>query len=226
MLFNNYLQSRLNADDGNNQGAAANNGSDGGTNNGNNGQGQGQEKGTIQLTQAELEAKLQSEADKRVTEALKTAQTKWEADYKAKLETEKKEAERLAKLTEEEKRKELIRQKDEEIAKRENEIRIRELKLDTINALTEKKLPVEFADFLIGADADTTHKNIKTFEATFQKAIQESVESRLKGNPPGGGTKKTDLSFEQQLAEARKARNLIEEIRIKEEAAKEGKVLF
>ncbi|MFR0781322.1 MAG: hypothetical protein ACLSH8_17205, partial [Zhenhengia sp.] len=45
------------------------------------------------------EQEFQSEIDRRVTQALKTSQEKWEKEYQQKLEAEKQEAERLAKLS-------------------------------------------------------------------------------------------------------------------------------
>jgi len=149
------------------------------------------------FTQDDVNKLLQSETDKRVTEALKTAQAKWEKDFTEKLTKEKAEAERLAKLSADEKRTEELKKKNEEIASKETELRRRELKLDTISVLSEKQLPVDFADFLMGTDAEGTNENIKRFSEAFQKAVENSVNDRLKGKPPAGGsggTNKPDFS--------------------------------
>ena len=201
------------------------NGDGGATGGGDNGNQQGQET-TKTFTQDDVNKLLQSETDKRVTDALKTAQTKWEKEFSEKLAKEKAETERLAKLTADEKQQEEIKKKNEELANKESELRKRELKLDTINALSEKKLPVGFSDFLMGADADSTHANIKKFAESFQNAIENAVNDRLKGKPPASGNKTGDLSFEQILVEARKNGNLAEQIKIIDEAAKEGKILL
>jgi len=143
-------------------------------------------------TQEELKAMLQAETDKRVTEALKTSQAKWEKEFKATLEKEKTEAERMAKLNEDEKRAEIFRKKDEELARKQSEIEFRELKLETINMLNEKSLPIEFAEVLIGKDAESTKKGIEIFEKSFQKAVEKAVDEKLKSNPPGGSSGSKD----------------------------------
>lgn len=135
-------------------------------------------------TQEELDAKLQSETDKRVTQALKTAQEKWEKEFKEKLETEKKETERLSKLSADEREKELIKQKEQELAEKEKAIQYRELQLDTINVLAEEKLPVGFAEFLIKDNAETTNENIKKFKEEWQKALSVAVDEKIKGTSP------------------------------------------
>ena len=135
-------------------------------------------------TQDEVDRLLQSEADKRVTEALKTARAKWEKEYKEKLEREKREAERLSKLSAEEREKELLKQKEQELAEKEKAIRMKELHLDTIEVLAEEGLPVGFAEFLIKGDAETTNENIKKFKKEWQEALSKAVDERIKGKSP------------------------------------------
>jgi hypothetical protein len=138
-------------------------------------------------TAEELQKLLQSEADKRVSGALKTAQEKWELDYKTKLEAEKAEAEKLAKMSATEKAEALLAKTQKDIADREKAIAQKELKLETINILNEKKLPITFADVLLGEDAEKTKGNVDTFEKAFREAVETAVNERLKGNPPKGG---------------------------------------
>lgn len=135
-------------------------------------------------TQEELDKLLQSEGDKRVSEALNTARAKWKAEYEEKLEKEKKEAERLASLSAKEKEEEILRQKERELADKEAAIKLRELQLDTINVLVEEKLPVGFADFLIKDDAETTKGNIKKFKEEWQKAVAVAVDEKISGTSP------------------------------------------
>lgn len=135
-------------------------------------------------TQEELDAKLQSETDKRVTEALKTSRAKWEKEFKEKLEKEKKETERLSKLSADEREQELLKQKEEELEEKEQAIKLRELQLDTINVLADEDLPVGFAEFLIKNDAETTNENIKKFKEEWQKALSNAVDERIKGKSP------------------------------------------
>lgn len=189
----------------------------GGTQGTDHGNGQGQnnpnpdgDKDTIELPKSEEELKklLQSESDKRVTDALKTAQAKWEADYKQKLESEKAEAEKLAKMTAAEKEQALLDKQKKEIEDRERAIQQKELKLETINILNEKKLPITFADLLLADDADKTKGNVDTFEKAFREAVDAAVTERLKGNTPGSGsTNPNVVNYGQKAAEANKQNN-------------------
>ena len=139
---------------------------------------------TKTYTQEEVDKLLQSETDRRVTQALKTAKAKWEKEFREKLEKEKKEAERLSKLSAEEREKELLKQKEEELAEKERAIRMKELHLDTIEVLAEEGLPVGFAEFLIKDDAETTNENIKKFKKVWQEALSKAVDERIKGKSP------------------------------------------
>jgi hypothetical protein len=142
----------------------------------------------IVLTKEELDKKLQAEADKRVTSALKTAQAKWEEDYEIRLQKEKAEAEKLAKLSDEEKRKVLDEKRERELAEREKSIYKKELEIAAIKILDGKKLPVKFAHLLLGDNADETHSNIETFEKEYHEAIEKQVNERMKGYTPKSST--------------------------------------
>lgn len=147
----------------------------------------------IVLTTEELEKKLQSEADKRVTEALKTAQNKWQQDYEKKLEAERREAEKLAKLSEEERSRVLDEKRTRELEERERTIYKKELELAAVKILDGKKLPVQFARMFLGDNAEETHTNIENFEKNWHTEIEARVNERLKGfTPPNvnGGDKK------------------------------------
>ena len=141
-------------------------------------------KETKTYSKEEVDKLLQSETDKRVTEALKTSRAKWESEYQEKLEKEKEEVERLSKLSAKEKEEELRKQKEKELAEKETALRLRELQLDTIGVLSDEELPVGFADFLIKDDAETTKSNISKFKTEWQKAIAKAVDEKLKGNSP------------------------------------------
>lgn len=140
--------------------------------------------GQIVLTAEEFEKKLQAEADKRVTSALKTAQQKWEVDYQKRLDAERKEAEKLAKLSEEERSRVLEDKREKELEERERTIYRKELEIAAIKILDGKKLPVKFASLFLGKDAEETHANIETFEKEWHTMIEEQVNERLKGITP------------------------------------------
>lgn len=149
---------------------------------------EGEEKETITLTQEELNKQLQAEADRRVTKALETAKSKWETEYKAKLEEEREEAKRLAELTAEEREKELAAKTAKELEETKAKLRHFQLEQDTISRLAEEGLDISFKNFLIGEDETKTNENIKAFKEVFNAAVQDKVNERLKGKTPQGIT--------------------------------------
>ncbi len=150
-----------------------------------------QNQEVLTFTQEELDKKLQSEADKRVQEALNTAKSKWEKEWTGKLEKAKTEAERLAKLSADEKKAEEDRLRAEELAKKDRELTVRELQLEAVDELNKRKLPVDFAKILLGETAEDTLEKIKLFETAFREAVQAEVDSKLKGRTPEGATGET-----------------------------------
>jgi hypothetical protein len=156
----------------------------------------------VSYTEEELQAKLQAETDRRVTEALKKSQAKWEEEYKSKLELEKEEAKRLAKMTAEEQEREKFK-KERELFEAEKLKHQRDaLELETTKILADKKLPTQFASFLITEnDADKVKAHIDSFEQTFQSAVQSAVEERLKGSAPKqpGANDNAPLTWENAL---------------------------
>ncbi|MBS4172114.1 DUF4355 domain-containing protein [Bacillus sp. FJAT-49736] len=197
------------------EGAGASTGQSGAADGSESGSGTGGTDSEIPKTKEELQKLLQSEADKRVTSALKTAQEKWELEYKQKLEAEKAEAEKLAKMSAAEKEQALLEKQKKDIADRERAIQQKELKLETIKILNDKKLPIDFADLLLADDADKTKGNVDTFEKAFRDAVEKAVVERLKGSTPGSGGatakageygKKVAEAFSQKNDELEKAR--------------------
>jgi len=137
-------------------------------------------------TEEELKARVQSETDKRVTEAIKTAREKWDKEAAE----EKKEAARLAKLTQEEREKELQAKQLKELEETKAELNRVYLERDTIDRLSEENVPIAFKDFLMGANAETTNENIKAFKEVYEAEVQKGVEERLKGKTPSVANQK------------------------------------
>jgi len=137
-------------------------------------------------TREEVEKLLQQEADRRVTQARK----KFESELEKRIAAERKEAERLAKLSEEEKVKHKLEEQRRQLEQRERELLHKELKLEAVKILSEKNLPVDMIDMLVGQDADQTMNNIEAFEAAFRSAVEEAVNKRLgtTSGTPGSGT--------------------------------------
>ena len=150
------------------------------------------------------EKEFQSEVDKRVTEALKSAQTKWQSDYEIKLKAERDEAAKLAKMSAEERAKAEFDKEREKFNTERSAHQRERLEFECTKQLAGESLPVEFATMLTGADAEATKANIGTFKTAFDKAIEAAVTARMKGSAPTVSTNQNDA----WLASVRKGAGL------------------
>lgn len=123
-------------------------------------------------TQEEVDALLQKEGDRRVTEALKKAERK-QAD-------KAKEAEKLARMNATEKYEYELEQREKAIAEKERALTLAENKNEASKILAEKDIDLGLVDFVVAEDADTMAENIKKLD----KAIKASVAKRLAGKSP------------------------------------------
>lgn len=127
------------------------------------------------FTLAEVEALLQKESDKRVSQALKTQQKKHEKELS------------LSKLDGNEREKaekdNLIAELQEKLAAFEIERNRSELK----SVLSSRGLSAEFADIVaIDEDIEKAQANIDKLDKLFKAAVKAEVEKRLAGNAPKG----------------------------------------
>ena len=132
----------------------------------------------------------EAEVQRRIDEALASAKVKWEKDYKRKAEAAKKEAERLSKLSDDERAKAELESSRKELEAKEQELKKKELKLEMVKVLSDRKIPVEFMDYLIAEDSEGTMSRITTFEKAYKKAIENGVNEKLKGKAPKAGAQK------------------------------------
>lgn len=132
---------------------------------------------------------------RRIDEALASAKVKWEKDYKRKAEAAKKEAERLSKLSDDERTKAELESSRKELEVKEQELKKKELKLEMVKVLSDRKIPVEFMDYLIAEDSESTMSRITTFEKAYKKAIENGVNEKLKGKASKAGTQKAGAAF-------------------------------
>ena len=123
-------------------------------------------------TEEEVQALLQKEGDRRVTEALKKAERK-------QLDKER-EATKLARMNEQEKYEYKLTQKEQELQEWESRLRLSENKNEASRILAEKDIDLSLVDFVVAEDADTMNENIKKLD----KAIKASVAKRLAGKSP------------------------------------------
>ena len=137
-------------------------------------------------TEEELQKMLQSSTDKRVTEALKTAKEKWEAEYNEKLESERSEAEKLASMSAEERAKAEFEKEKAEWLKEKSTFEKEKMKLEATKLLNSEGLPITFVDYVVGDTAEDVQENIKVFKDEWTKSLDEAVTERLKGRTPSG----------------------------------------
>ena len=127
---------------------------------------------------AEGKSYLQSFADTRVTDAIKTYETK---TLPKKLEEEI--AKRYPPESEEAKQ---LRDLKAQFEQSQKDAAREKLVNQALSTATEKSLPVKLVDFFVGDDADSTTTNLGVLEAEFNAAVQAEVDKRFKdgGTPP------------------------------------------
>ena len=124
----------------------------------------------------------QEQVDEIINKRLARERAKFDEQLKTKVS----EAERLAKLTEEERRHEELKiqqeqfeQQRKEFEDMKREFERTQLLNETQRQLNEKNLPIDVAEMLLGADADSTKANIDKFEAKWLESLQKAVEDKL-----------------------------------------------
>lgn len=138
---------------------------------------QQQENTPKTYTEEEVLALIQSEADKRVNQALKTQQKKYEKQLS------------LSKLDGDEREK---AEKDNKIAELEEKLaqfQVEKNRSELKSVLSSRGLSAEFADIIsISDDIEAAQANINTLDKLFKAAVKAEVEKRLAGNPPKGNS--------------------------------------
>lgn len=134
-----------------------------------------QEQEVKTYTQEEVLALLQSETDKRVSQALKTQQKKYEKQLS------------LSKLDGQER---LNAEKDNRIAELEEQLaqfNIERNRSELKSVLSSRGLSAEFADIIaISDDIETSQSNIDKLDKLFKAAVKAEIEKRLAGSAPKG----------------------------------------
>lgn len=138
-------------------------------------------------TAAEVAQLLQSETDKRVTQALKTQQKKHDRELS------------LSKLDGDERAK---AEKDNTIAELREQLaqfQVEKNKSELKSVLASRGLSAEFADIIsITDDVESSQANIDKLDKLFKAAVKAEVEKRLAGNTPkgNGAANTTELTEE------------------------------
>lgn len=129
----------------------------------------------------------QSELDSIIEKRLNKERAKWEKKVKE----EADEAARMAQMSEAEKQEALFQKRVKDLEEREEAFNQQQKALqhdkmlnETKNQLVSRGLPLDFADKLMAETAEGTLANIDAFEAQWQDAINNAVDSRIKGSTP------------------------------------------
>lgn len=129
----------------------------------------------------------QAELDSIIEKRLGKERAKWEK--KAKEEAD--EAARLAQMSEAEKQQALFDKRVKEFEEKEAAFNAAQVALqrdkmlnETNKQLVSRGLPLDFADKLMADTAEDTLANIDAFEKQWQLAINNAVDSKIKGSTP------------------------------------------
>lgn len=127
-------------------------------------------------TKEEVEALLQKEGDRRVTEALKKAERKNAEKIK--------ESEKLAQMNATEKYEYQLSQREKAIEEKERQLALSENKNEASKILAEKGLSLSLVDFVVAEDATEMDSKIKLLEKAFKASVKAEVEKRLVSTTP------------------------------------------
>lgn len=132
-------------------------------------------------TQDEVLKLLQSESDRRVTQALAKQQKKYEKQLS------------LSNLDEAERTKAEKDMRIQELEEQLKEYTILQNKNEVIKVLTARNLNPAFADLIaIGDDLEEAQNRIASLDKLFKTAVQDEVKKRLAGGVPKAGLSTSD----------------------------------
>lgn len=105
---------------------------------------------------------------------------------------------RQAQLTAEERENEAKAKREAELKAREDGITLRERRIEAMEQLRQKNIPIDLVDFVVDLDAAKTRDNIEKLAKTYNKSVENGVTDKLKGTPP------TDFSNTNNTADTTK----------------------
>lgn len=140
---------------------------------------------------------LQAETDRRVTEAVKTANAKSEEAFKKQLKEARADWEKESKMTAAEREKAAAEKAKAEFEKEKAAFEHERLVSRAGTQLIKNGLPEEIAELITasGATEETIGEGIAALKTAFDKAVELAVNEKLKGTPPktgGGGNQESD----------------------------------
>lgn len=145
-----------------------------------------QEQETKTYTQEEVLKLLQSEADKRVNQAL----AKQKKEYEKKLS--------LSSLDEQQRKEAEAQMKIQELQEQLSQFQVEKNRSELKSVLSSRGLSAEFADIInITDDIEKAQANIDALDRLFKAAVKAEVEKRLSNNTPkGNGASTAEITKE------------------------------
>lgn len=138
---------------------------------------QGQEQEVKTYTQDEVLKLIQSESDKRVTEALKTQQKKFEKELNKQ--------KSLVGLDEQARLKAEQEQRISDLQEELSKYKLANTKAEISKVLNNRGLDANLVDFVVTSeDTDECLEKIETLDKIFKAMLKKEIDSRLKTNSP------------------------------------------
>lgn len=105
-------------------------------------------------------------------------------DLAAQIEREREESAKLAEMSESERQKVIFEKQKQEFEEMKAAFEKEKLLNETSKHLAQNNLPVEFAEYLMTKDAESTFNNINTFKEKWNVALENALNERMKGKSP------------------------------------------
>lgn len=138
---------------------------------------QGQEQEVKTYTQDEVLKLIQSESDKRVTEALKTQRVKFEKELNKQ--------KSLVGLDEQARLKAEQEQRISDLQEELSKYKLANTKAEISKVLNNRGLDANLVDFVVTSeDTDECLEKIETLDKIFKAMLKKEIDSRLKSNLP------------------------------------------
>lgn len=138
----------------------------------------------LPTTLEELQALLQKEGDKRVSQA----QKKWQEKQKEVIEQEKEEAARLAKMSAAEREKAKFEKEKAEFEAERAKMARQQLEIQTGKELMNEGLSAEFTRYVMADNAEAINENIKEFKKLWTASLEKGIAERIATPTPKKGT--------------------------------------
>lgn len=134
--------------------------------------------------QAPQEPEVKTFTQEEVNKMIEKRLAREKKDLEAKIEREREESAKLAKMSESEKQKAMLEKQMKEFEEMKAAFEKEKLLNETSKQLAQNNLPVEFAEYLITKDAESTFNNINIFKDKWNAALENALDERMRGKSP------------------------------------------